>query len=358
MNLTILSLSISSIYSDSPLFIGNRNCFSKHYIHKYFTPTIILNPEQLLIQKSVFSYGIGSILHSNSNKKLLEDKVKEFVGETFTDSNLDGLNPPNEKSLIVIRDCNFNNIRYANQDDGKNSHEHFINNFMIKILSNCTFYMTNCLFDSCYFNKTALFLATRATTISHICCNKLHGGQEGEALFINSNTPRGSFFKFIYSTFYGNYENFPTKTIFKLGGTCALRYQCINISHFILSSSNDRSITRIESTACLTMLMNTFYHCDSQYVLWINIHDGNEDGRYNHYCGLTNFHNNKQRTGIIYFDLQSHTRITLDECYFSDENVGGGEKMTNNNGNANIYISNCYFQSWLNENELNGRRKE
>ena len=255
--------------------------------------------------------------------------------------------------MIVIRDCTFNNIRYANLDDGKNSNENKIDNYMIKVLSNCTFYMTNCLFDSCYFNKSALFLNSRATTISHICCNNIHGGQEGDALFLRSNTPGGSFFKFFYSTFFGNYQYFPTNGILYMAGTCALRYQCNNATNFILSNENNRYIARIEATACLTMLMNTFYHCDSQYVLWINIHDGNKEGRYNHYCGLTNFYDNKQQSAIIYLDLQSETRITIDECYFANTNVENrGEKIINNNGNANVYISNCVFKSYLSNVDL------
>ena len=88
MNLTILSLSISSIYSISPLFYGNKNNFHKFSFHNYFSPTIFLNPETLFIEKTIFSHGIGSILHSNSNVQLLKDSKDEFIGKEFVDTNL------------------------------------------------------------------------------------------------------------------------------------------------------------------------------------------------------------------------------------------------------------------------------
>lgn len=109
MNFTIISLSMSSICSFSPLFIKNRNIFYKLMFNNYIS-TIIFNPEKLLLEKSSFSNGIGGILYSNNIGNSIKEQTSDFIEKEFTNSNLVMLNPPNEKSLIIVRDCIFNKI--------------------------------------------------------------------------------------------------------------------------------------------------------------------------------------------------------------------------------------------------------
>lgn len=346
MNFTLLSLSLSSIYSASPIFVGNNNCFHKFLFKKYISPTVILNPNKLLVEKSVFSNGIGGFLYSNQNEILLKDSITEFIGKNVTNSNLEDIYPPNEKSLIIVRDCSFIHIHYLDLDDGKNQTELRVYNYLFKILSKITFYMTNCLFDTCYFEKSILFLNSRATTVSHICCTNLYGGKESEALFLETDTPTDSFFKFIYSTIIGNYEYILPKTIFFLRGNAALRFQCINTSNFILDKTNERSILRISCTSCSSILMNTFYQLDAQYILRMTI-DWKYEESFLQYCGLTNFVDNKQQDGIVYLDMHAETTMTFDKCYFSNMNlVEEGEKIIQGSNLATVNIINCFFKTF------------
>lgn len=99
--------------------------------------------------------------------------------------------------------------------------------------------MTSCLFDSCYFNNSALYLRSRGTTISHICCNNLYGGQKYSPLFLKADLSFDTFFKLIYSTFFGNDQFITSESILKIRGYIPLRYQCINVSNFILDDDID-----------------------------------------------------------------------------------------------------------------------
>lgn len=303
-NITLLSLSLSSVYSFSPLLVGNQNSFQHLSFYNYFFSTIIFNPQRLTLEKSRFYNGIGSLIVSNCVKIQNEDAYPEFIENSFNNDDFIVLTPPNEKSLVIVRDCIFSLIQYTSSANEKYSKN------LICIGSMITFYMTSCTFDSCKFNSPILNLNSWATTISHIGCSQLSTTQNSNSIFLQSNTPGSSFFKFFYSTLYGDNTDF--------GGVASLWYQCTNISFFKLKG-NDRSITRFGQLSCISSLMNSYYSCNSYSITFFNLGDGKDTDRYNHYCGLTNFINNIHDKSIITLDLQSKTKITIDKCVFSNQ---------------------------------------
>ena len=298
-----------------------------------------MNPERLKLERSSFDYGIGSLLYSHDIKSNLNAVIPDFVEKTYINSNITSYtSPPNEYHLITVRDCIFLSIQTPN-DNG-------IFNCLFNISNTYTFYMTSCAFDKCSFSKPMFCLASRATTISHICCSELTGSEQEDALFMKTDTPQDSFFKFIYSTIFGESNYFKVRGLCEFGGRAALQYQCINISKFIFDK-NQGFITRIYASKCITMQMNTFAHLDTQYILNLNIQDGASNERYNHYIGLTNFYKNKQQNAIVLFDMNNDAQAILDQCYFSDI-VSDGEKIQKNNDNSQVVISNCMFETYLN----------
>ena len=140
LNLTTLSLSLTSIYSFSPLFSGQRLFFEKTTI-SYNFPLIFLYPYQLQVQKSIFSHGLGAFIHSDFvANDYYQDKDFDFISGSspirFTDS---------KKELIVIRDCNFLEIKYQSYGN------------YITISQSKTFYITDCTFYK-YSSKKIFFL--------------------------------------------------------------------------------------------------------------------------------------------------------------------------------------------------------
>ncbi|KAK8882692.1 hypothetical protein M9Y10_045334 [Tritrichomonas musculus] len=304
----------------------------------------------MLLEKSSFSQGTGSIIYSNQIGNLLEDSTTEFIEKIFNNSNIESKNISKGRALVIVRDCSFIQIRHGNFDDYGNGL--FLNNNLIRLSYQNTFYMTSCLIDSCFLNNSILYLESRATTISHICCNSLDGAKNPYPLFLYSAQPRDTFSKFIYSTIYGTNTDTLARGIILLTGLGALRYQCINTSNFVLPD-HDQMALRIEAASCLTMLMNSFYKLDAQIIFFLNVHDGGFE-KYTHLCGMSNFCSIQQRDAFFYLDMLSITSFLIDECYFSDiENSERGIVFRGINGNAEICISNCVFESFLNTQELN-----
>ena len=70
INITTLSISMVSLYSLSPLFVGNSNVIQKSCFQKYFIPTFFLNPKSIHIKKSSFEKGFGGILNIRQSEVL------------------------------------------------------------------------------------------------------------------------------------------------------------------------------------------------------------------------------------------------------------------------------------------------
>lgn len=153
MNFTIMSLSVLSLYSISPIFVSNRNFISKSTINYFFCLTIFLNQQYLEIEKTSFIHGIGSILHSEHSESITEIFEKNFDPDNSPNGLID---ESTEKKLLIIRDCTFSLLSGSN--------------YLIKINNEkSTFYMTSCTFQKCQFSSGLQFIKSRATTYSHIC---------------------------------------------------------------------------------------------------------------------------------------------------------------------------------------------
>lgn len=265
MNFTILSLSLSSLYSISPVISRHQLYIRQSNLNYFYTTALFLNPEQLTVEKSSFNYEIGSFLYSQS---------ANIIDETFTNKDFTESNRPtialttNQKLLFIIRECTFNSISDS-PDLALNDLNYliFLNN------RDATLYITSCTFQNLTLTKGIIFSTTRATTFSHICCseissNSIHDNDNTEnpnknceGLFLRTDTPSGSFFKIIYSTIVGKNDEICARAVMHLAGSCSLRYQCINISNFNLQSSGGEFIApvKIFSPTCFSMLMNTYY---------------------------------------------------------------------------------------------------
>lgn len=226
-------------------------------------------------------YGIDSIIRSEqSNNLVIKGRVEDYSDKVYTDT-AEPISSNNFDDLYIIHDTKFINIRMSS---GSN---------LIDLKNHLTFYITSCLFQSCATSKQILSLETRACTISHICCSDLQqigeneGEKDKEGLFIYSNTPQGSFIKFIYSTLFGDYEEIKAKYVVNFRGSCSMKYQCNNITKFKLQYKRDNenvdrySILRLVSPDCLIMMMNSFDKLYSCRIMEYN-HQA-ENTQYAHY---------------------------------------------------------------------------
>ena len=363
LNITILSLSASRIYSFSPVITGH-NILAKQSSFRYFFPTIFYNPNNFQIESSFFSYGFGSLIHlERENKEQLEvfpspspnptftPPIRNHFGEEHTNSNYTIFYYPKPSCICRIIDCHFLGIIMNN----KNSRS-FINlhddgqNFPFS-----TFYMTSCVIDSCTSYYDAFIrLASRATTISHICCSNMikkyddsDEQYQRKAIFLYDNVAKDSFLKFYYSTIFGNNEESSALCAIYLAGNAAIRYQCINVSKFNIKYIDDqhqyRNILNIEASSCLNMLMNTFYDLYAQFVFRFNPQDG--DYGFNHYLGFTNFESSRFKDFCIYTSMHSHTYFNISDCVFTK--LSNNYIIRNTDSSSYIYMSNCIFDDYV-----------
>lgn len=95
------------------MFIGNRISFQKVHFDSFFMESVFFNPKYLKLKKSVFNHGIGSIVYSDYNKKILSGSG------VFTPGDYDSLSnsiTPGGYDLYTIADCNFRNINFYTQN--------------------------------------------------------------------------------------------------------------------------------------------------------------------------------------------------------------------------------------------------
>lgn len=328
MNFTIISLALSSLHSLSPLHAGQRYSIMKSSFKNFYSPILFLNQDYLSIEKSTFTHGVGSLIYVDNS-----DDIEEIKEGTYDSNNKPDLSFNNiqNKKLIIIRNCNFNEI---------NSDQYLIN-LNSELL---TFYMTSCTFHNGYFKKGLQYLRSRATTISHICFSYSGNCDHEDGLFIKTNTPSYSFFKMIYSTIVGVGQKLDAKSVLYLQTPSSLRFQCMNISHFGINYADDDIIAslKIVSPFCLNMLMNTFYKLDSNQIFNFNPQDG--DKQYDHYIGMCNFYDNNY-AGLIRIDSNHHAQVCIDDCVFKNNEVNCHDKyfVFPPNPIFGLQIINCIF---------------
>lgn len=278
LNLSILALSASHIYSISPIFV-RHNIFVSQTTLKYFMPTIFYNPRSIQLENSFFVYGLGSLIRKDMegtpNPTPAPSPTPMFLeiyNHDFSSPTEAIINTTNReaKYLCIIRDCHFNSISMEKDN-------------FISINQNANFYMTSCVFNTCSCSKSVFIsLAVRASTISHICCYNMIGldlhdsnDDRRKNLFIYTDSPDGSFLKLFFSTFVGNREDAKAYDIIYLLGKASTRFQCNNITDFTINQNNenninDRSILDIRGPRCLYMVMNTLYNLEADCIFYLN----------------------------------------------------------------------------------------
>ena len=201
MNLTVLSLSLSSLYSLSPIFVGNRNVIQHSTFKFYFSP-VFYNLDNLLLENCAFSNANGPVLYSGSDNEIYETHSEQTFKDIEnyildTSSNFD-------YKCYILRQSTFIRIHATSHD------------FIIMLKDTMTSYVTECSFTDCYSKKTVLWFASKSATFTHICAYKndrYHNNpsnpndeQEVESLFLYADTPINSFCKMVYSSFYEDYK--------------------------------------------------------------------------------------------------------------------------------------------------------
>ncbi|KAK8858278.1 hypothetical protein M9Y10_013380 [Tritrichomonas musculus] len=331
INLTIFSLTLSSIYSPSPLLTDNRNIIQNSNF-QYFFPTLFFNLKELLLEDSVFSKGMGSVLYSDfrNHMHVKDEDMHDEKHDSYKIVSMKGYG-----ELYKIRNCTFKNFEIWKQR-------------LILIEGHPTFYMTNCLFHSILTESGLLRIDAKACMISHICCSDIQSkdGNSANALLLETNGQSGSFFKFIFSTFHGNEFDHNYLHLFKLNGEVALRHQCVNISTYKLKDSLDNSAFRLFTPACLKMMMSTFEKVTAKRIFHYNLQSKNKS--YSHYISMCNFVENTFSDSCIYADSNQNEQMTIEltvfSCTSSSSNDNSKYKyIVKASESGNFTISNCVF---------------
>ena len=286
MNITIASLSLSSLDSFSPLF-----CNLKLHIEKlsfrYYVPTLILNP--IKIHKSEITNGIGSIIISKNDKNYKNFEQDKFTDLTFDDSNFTYIE--NQEQLIFISDCKFIKIAiYSNP---------------LIFHHDAVFYMTKCIFNTIQVYRAILDIDIFSTTITHICFSNLTIVSSSDGI-LRADFPGETFFKFIYSTIYEFNDEYMNSDVFTLNGRSSFQYQCVNIS-----ITKSYYLMRLYGPLCCSMFMNTFYRCESRITILMNIQEYYPSM---HSIGYSNFIHNKWNECLFQYDMHAGSQTSLENC--------------------------------------------
>lgn len=220
----------------------------------HFIPNIFYNNIKLILEKSTFSRGISSIAISEGYGIMKVKDVNEYYHDMdFTDPKEAKIDDGKGSTcVIIIMDCLFLQLTTESE-------------FIIRLQANPTVYLTGLTFSKCKVQKHLINLNSKSTSITHICCSQLDKIGSSDALFLYSETHENSFLKMVYSTITGTNEwRENVNRIFYLHGTCSLKIQCVNISNFILSNSDNHQIIDFTSPSCLNMVMNTLQNLDSR----------------------------------------------------------------------------------------------
>ena len=263
-----------------------------------------------------------------------QDKDFDFISGSspirFTDS---------KKELIVIRDCNFLEIKYQSYGN------------YITIGQSKTFYITDCTFYKCSSKKCFFYIKSRATTFSHICSSKFttcdqNSETSSQPSYLNSDIPKDSFFKFIYSTITGRNDEILSSSIFRISGKSALRVQCINISRFHTKIENERSIFHVTSPLCFSMQMNTFTNIMSKNLFIFCVKNSNP-----WYVNMLNLHENWYNETVIELQMDSGTSIYFNDCVFSKQTpypYSDSNPVFFKKNDGNLFLNDCVFEKNLN----------
>ena len=343
INLTILSFSMSSLYSISPVF-NQYNIKIEKSKFQYIFPTIFYNPVNLHVGKTIFQYNTGSVLYSSN---IIDNYIKK-EGVIYELHDFHGNYSANAKDIqddvkfVYIHDCIFRDVT----DDS----------YLIYVNKEASFYMTSCSIVQSTCKKTFIRLQeARMALITHICFSDPKTDpnfDHGTPLFLYSNTD-GSFIKFVYNTLYGGSTYYSkNKYICHFYASCPIKYQCNNISYFNIYNNDfqDGSIIRYEGPNCLNMLMSTINNANAKTVVYDKLDNGIDD-TFSHYVFQCNFIDNSyDHVFLIQAKAQKHMKFSY--CVFKNNNKNNNFfKILNPSIHSKVIVDYCKFDSTINEYE-------
>lgn len=196
MNFTVLSLVSTSTISLSPIYVGNNISSIKSNYQKFFT-SIFFNQRSFLIKGTKFRFGLCGVIrkdHSMQTNYIDDPKLGKYQQTIYESEKISittNFQKSTAKASFSIIDCTFQNINY--------------NEYIIKISSDTSFYLTDTTFCHSSGNKNPIWLdSNRCNTITHVCSSDVIANDAGGgASFIFSNAKRTDFFILVYSTLVG-----------------------------------------------------------------------------------------------------------------------------------------------------------
>ena len=115
MNISILSLSISSFFSSSPLITRHQSFISKSSFNKYYFPILFLNFQKFTIDKTIFTHGIDKFLYYQA-----DDSITEYSDLLFNQDNHTAITlNMSDAHLLIIHDCTFISITDSENSEYK-----------------------------------------------------------------------------------------------------------------------------------------------------------------------------------------------------------------------------------------------
>lgn len=244
LNLSIIALSLSNIYSNIPLFVGHNLMFQGLSYKNSFS-TFIFNPENFNLNRCFFNKIQNSIIYKKEDSNFFRIK-NSLVLET-----IDALPP--------IQDQYFDQIQNFQSDPAL-----IINNCIFEIITEedipvvsvsavKPFYMVNCLFNGCKSKNSVIKLSVKATTITHTC---IYDSQTENQYILHVDLPSQSFCKSFYSSFLGNQKCSSNAVIQYQNGYYQIK--CMNFTNF--NKTNEGIY--INNPECLIFSMNTIVGFD------------------------------------------------------------------------------------------------
>lgn len=337
MNFTILSLSLSSIYTLSPIFVNNRFTIQNSDFNNFYCNSIFLNPIKMKLERSIFIHGLGSLIYSNHSKNIL-DIVGVYPADNYTGS-AKPFDIGSVDSMYMIIDCYFKDFTIGN-------------NYFINIYKSLSFYIRSCTFQTFRIDNSILKITSRANTISHICCydveqKDINNNENSLTLFFHSSSASGSFVKFLYTSLLGTMNEIKLQNLITFESSYAVNFQCNNISKFKLTG-NGQQCVNYGQNECINMLMNTLSYNNIGQIIFIHP-DPKKSDFYNFYIGQTNFYNNDFLQCVFKCNLKKEIWLKIDECIF--KNPTATKKGTifdftyESSSDAKITLDHCYVDN-------------
>lgn len=216
MNITVLSLISFSLINYSPAFVNNDLSFIQCHFNRFIS-LLFFNPNYLNVKDTMFTNGLGGVIHINS---VYKNGNQWKYNQTFNNEKLFNNNEVNnvyEAFAVTFDKCLFLSIDTPSPV--------LITNKMVSV------YFTDSNFVNCKSNQGVLSLKhCRCVTITHVCSFNSQAGSESAFLYMDCKPE--DFFIFLYSSIAtdSTYQSTPYQNVKCLSGDQYIR--CINMTKF------------------------------------------------------------------------------------------------------------------------------